>query len=128
VDTKRRSVLVVDDDHDLADNFRNLLNRMGYPAAAAYDAGTALRLARAHPPQVVFLDVRMPGGGGLDLARRLRLLLEMKDALLICLSGLGTAEDRRLSREAGCDHHLLKPVDWDELLRLLEQTGPHEDQ
>ena len=96
---------------------------MGYAALVAYDASAALKLARVNSPQVVLLDIKMPGGNGLELAQELRRLPEMKDAVLICISGLGTAEDRRLSREAGCDHHLIKPVDWVELLRLLEQTG-----
>jgi CheY-like chemotaxis protein len=123
VGTKRLSVLVVDDDHDTADSTRFILNHMGYPVLAAYDASAALKLARASSPQVVLLDIEMPGGNGLELAQELRRLPGMEDALLICISGLGTAEDRRLSREAGCAHHLLKPVDWVELLELLEQSG-----
>jgi DNA-binding response OmpR family regulator len=122
VDTKRLSVLVVDEDHDTADSTRFILNHMGYPVLVAYDASAALKLARANSPQVMLLDIK-PGGNGLALAQELRRLPGMEDALLICISGLGTAEDRRLSREAGCAHHLLKPVDWVELLELLEQAG-----
>jgi len=110
-------------DRDTADTARFILNRMGYAALVEYDASAALKLALVNSPQVVLLDIKMPGGNGLELAQELRRLPEMKDAVLICISGLGTAEDRRLSREAGCDHHLIKPVDWVELLRLLEQTG-----
>jgi DNA-binding response OmpR family regulator len=123
VDTKRLSVLVVDEDHDTADSTRFILNHMGYPVLVAYDASAALKLARANSPQVMLLDITMPGGNGLALAQELRRLPGMEDALLICISGLGTPEDRRLSREAGCAHHLLKPVDWVELLELLEQAG-----
>src|SRR5438132_4954962 len=114
------SVLIVDDNHDAADSTCYILSHMGYPAQVAYDAGRALQLARAHAPQVVLLDLAMPGGNGLELAQDLRRLPEMNHALLICISGFASAEDRRLSREAGCDHHLLKPFDWVDLLRLLD--------
>jgi len=114
------SVLIVDDNHDAADSTCYILSHMGYPSQVAYDAGRALELARAHAPQVVLLDVVMPGGNGLELARELRRLPEMNQTLLICISGFASAEDRRLSRQAGCDHHLLKPFDWVDLLRLLD--------
>ena len=117
---KRPSVLVVDDNHDAADTTRFILDHMGYPALVAYDATRALLLARTHGPQVVLVDLVMPGGNGLELARELRRLPEMNQTLLICISGFGSAEDRRLSREAGCDHHLLKPFDWVELLGLVD--------
>ena len=117
---KRPSVLVVDDNHDAADTTRFILDHMGYPALVAYDASRALLLARTHGPQVVLVDLVMPGGNGLELARELRRLPETNQTLLICISGFASAEDRRLSREAGCDHHLLKPFDWVDLLRLLE--------
>ena len=65
-------------------------------------------------------DLAMPGGNGLELAQDLRRLPGMNHALLICISGFASAEDRRLSRQAGCDHHLLKPFDWVDLLRLLD--------
>jgi len=117
---KRPSVLVVDDNHDAADSACFILSHMGYPAQVAYDASRALQLARARAPQVVLLDVVMPGGNGLELAQDLRRLPGMNQALLICISGFGSAEARRLSREAGCDHHLLKPFDWVELLGLVD--------
>ena len=117
---KRPSVLVVDDNHDAADSACFILSHMGYPSQVAYDASRALQLARARAPQVVLLDVVMPGGNGLELAQDLRRLPGMNQALLICISGFGSAEDRRLSREAGCDHHLLKPFDWVELLGLVD--------
>jgi len=117
---KRPSVLVVDDNHDAADTTRFILDHMGYPALVAYDATRALLLARTHGPQVVLVDLVMPGGNGLELARELRRLPETNQTLLICISGFASAEDRRLSREAGCDHHLLKPFDWAELLRLID--------
>jgi len=117
---KRPSILVVNDNHEAADSARFILNHLGYPSHVAYDAGKALQLVRAHAPQAVLLDLAMPGGNGLELAQELRRLPETKHALLICISGFARADDRRLSRQAGCDHHLQKPFDWFELLRLLD--------
>ena len=112
------SVLVVDDDRDNADSLALLLRLSGYEAAIAYDGETALEAVRARPPQAVLLDLAMPGLSGHELARGLRAQPGMGTALLVCVSGYGREEDRRLSREAGCDHHLLKPVETRELLAV----------
>src|SRR5262249_20675565 len=113
------------DDHDTADSAHMLLSQMGYPGRVAYDAHTALALARSYAPQVALIDLAMPGGNGLELPRQLRELPQTKNALLICISGFGREKDRRESRAAGFDHHLLKPINWTELLQLVEQrTGP----
>jgi CheY-like chemotaxis protein len=83
---------------------------------AATAVGTA---ADVWPPDVVLLDLAMPGMSGYELARQLR--QSCPDRLfLVCLSGYGTEADRRRSREAGFDYHLLKPADPKELHRLLE--------
>ena len=116
-------VLVVDDHHDTADSTHFILTKMGYPGKVAYDAQSALQIARVFVPEIVLLDLAMPGGNGLELARQLRQFAETKGAMLICISGYASAEDRRETRAAGCDYHLLKPIDWLELLKIMEQ-GP----
>jgi DNA-binding response OmpR family regulator len=114
-------VLVVDDDHDMADLMQLILNRTGFLTLVAYSGSAALVMAPIYVPQVVLLDIAMPGMNGLELARRLRELPQTKQALLICVSGLDTEKDREESSAAGCDYYLLKPVDWRELVRLMEQ-------
>jgi CheY-like chemotaxis protein len=115
-------VLVVEDDADTASSLAILLTLDGYEARVTGDGRTALRLARAWPPDVVLLDLVLPGGlDGYELARRLTDLPAPKRPLLIAVTGLGQDADRRRSAEAGIDLHLLKPVDPAWLQRLLRR-------
>ena len=118
-----RSVLIVDDNQDAAESLAQLLRLDGQEVRTAYDGPTALGLARAKPPDVVLLDIGMPGMDGLEVARRLRQDLGLKQALLVALTGYGQEEDRRRSQEAGFNAHLVKPVDVDALERLLARPA-----
>ena len=113
-------VLVVDDEVDTADSSAMILAHYGYRADVAYHSEMALKIAGVRPPQAVLIDIAMPTCDGYFLARELRRLPGMQDALLICVSGYGTLEDRQKSREAGCQFHFIKPVDWQALLKTLE--------
>src|SRR5262245_45813787 len=104
-------VLVVDDHHDTADALAMLLRWWGHEVIVAYDGASALEAARARPPDVVLLDIAMPELDGHQLARLLRADARTRHARLFALSGLMGDEDRRRSLEAGCDLHLVKPVD-----------------
>jgi CheY-like chemotaxis protein len=116
-------VLVVDDNHDGADSLLLLLQAYGLEARAAYDGESGLRLAREFRPDVVLLDIGMPGLDGREVARRLRRDEAQRDALLVAVTGYGTEEDRRLSAEAGFDAHLTKPIDLGRLQWLLAEAG-----
>jgi two-component system CheB/CheR fusion protein len=113
-------VLVVDDNADAADSMASLLRLHGHEAWTAYDAASALALGSEHRPDVVLLDIGLPGMSGYDVALKLRELPALRDALIIAVTGYGQPEDRRRSREVGFDHHLIKPVDIDALRRLME--------
>jgi CheY-like chemotaxis protein len=120
-------VLVVDDDPGTVASLRLLLETWGFEAWTARDGQTALEMAPAFPPEVVILDLAMPGLDGYAVARRLR-QTTTDGVCIICMSGYGAAPDRQRSREAGCDHHLLKPADPEEVRRLLEsrcRAGGH---
>ena len=96
-----------------------LLRLAGHEVRTAYDGQTALALARLQAPEVVICDISMPGMGGLELARRLRQDLGLRDSLLVALSGYAQEEDRHRSQEAGFNAHLAKPVRLDSLKALL---------
>ncbi|HVS37698.1 MAG TPA: response regulator [Gemmataceae bacterium] len=113
-------VLVVDDYPDAASSLAILVKCWGYEAHVAFDGAAALRLSALHRPDVVLLDLAMPDMDGLELARRLRGVLHLDDALLICISGYGQEEHRWRALEAGCNYHILKPIDPDHLQRLLD--------
>jgi CheY-like chemotaxis protein len=117
-------VLVVDDSKDSTDAMEMLLAAWGFEGRAALDGPSALQIAESFRPDAVILDIAMPGMDGYEVARRLRQTFGEK-LTIICVSGLGTEEHRRQSREAGCNHHLLKPADPEELERLLKSVqGP----
>jgi CheY-like chemotaxis protein len=115
------SVLVVDDDPDTADSLAALLGLAGHRARAAYSAAEALAAAVAEPPDVVLLDLWMPGVSGYQVARQLR--AADKPPLMVAVTGCGTQDDRRRSGEAGFHLHLLKPVAPDVVLGVLARFG-----
>jgi CheY-like chemotaxis protein len=118
-------VLVVDDCADTTSSLALLLRAWGHEPHAANDGHSAVVLAARVRPDVALVDISMPGMDGYQVAGRLRALPGMGKALLVATTGHGAEDDRRASREAGFDLHLLKPVDPDELERLLSgSAGP----
>ena len=116
-------ILVVDDNVDTARGMARLLKLLGHDVATAHTGPEAIEAARRHLPEVVLLDIGLPGMSGYEVAARLRQEASCQRALLIAVSGYGQADDHRRSREAGFDHHLLKPLDHDALLAIL--AGSH---
>jgi CheY-like chemotaxis protein len=123
-----RRVLIVDDNVDAARLLARLLEARGHRAEVAADGLTALALAQAHSPDLILLDIGLPGMDGYEVARRLREVRGLDQTLLVALTGYGQAEDRRRTREAGMDYHLTKPVDPRTLADLLARHWPLERQ
>jgi two-component system, chemotaxis family, CheB/CheR fusion protein len=117
--TQTARVLVVDDNVDVADMTVMLLQLAGHEAKAAYSGQSALETATEYKPDVVLLDIGMPGMNGYEVARQLRREPQTKDVRVIAMTGYGQDSDRLRSQEAGCDHHLVKPVDPQKLQDLL---------
>jgi CheY-like chemotaxis protein len=117
-----RKILVVDDNVDAADALAELLRDFGHDVRAAHDGPSAIEQAGLHQPDIVFLDIGMPGCDGYEVARRMRTELGLK-ATLVALTGYGEARHRRLSRDAGFDEHVTKPVDVRKLEKLLTTSG-----
>jgi CheY-like chemotaxis protein len=113
-------VLIVDDNRDAAESLVELLELWGHRVWMAPDGERGIEAARTHRPEVVFLDIGMPGMDGYTVARHLRAEPATREMVLVALTGYGAEEDRRRSRDAGFDHHLVKPADPEELQRLLE--------
>jgi signal transduction histidine kinase len=117
--TTARRILVVDDNRDSADSLAMLLRLTGHEVHAAYDGVEGVEAAERVRPEVVLLDIGMPGLNGYDACRRIRGQEWGKDVMLIATTGWGQDEDRRRTGEAGFDAHLVKPVDPQALMRLL---------
>ncbi len=121
---RMRRVLVVDDNRDSAESFAALLGMLGHEVDQAYDGPAALETARTRFPDLVLLDIGMPGMSGHEVARRIRAEPALVGTTLIALTGYGTAEDRHESRAAGFDGHLVKPIDFEALQRIIESLPP----
>ena len=120
-----RRILVVDDNADAALSLAKLLRRLyGQEVRVAHDGPEALDVAEEFRPEVVLLDIAMPAMDGYEVARRLRRRPAFAGTMLVALTGWGQESDRRESREAGFDRHLVKPVDPEEIRALMTDTEP----
>jgi CheY-like chemotaxis protein len=115
-----RRVLVVDDYPDTAETMAMLLRLWGHEVYIAHDGPGALALALKHRPDVVLLDLGLPGMDGFEVARRLRQEAAFRDAFVASVSGFTQEVDSRRAREAGCDCHLFKPLEPEQLRQLLD--------
>ena len=112
-------LLVVDDNQDAANSLAMLLRLQGHEVGVAHDGPAALDMVEVYRPEMVFLDIGMPGMDGYEVARRLRRQPGLESVRLAALTGWGQQEDRRRTAEAGFDHHLVKPVEPAALEGLL---------
>jgi PAS domain S-box-containing protein len=119
----KQRVLVVDDNIDAAESLAMLLRTHGHDVQVAGDGPSALEAAELRPPDIVFLDVGMPCMDGIEVGRRLRQQPSTSHAILVALTGWGLEEDRRRTRDAGFDCHLVKPVGLEVLSRVLARKG-----
>ena len=119
-----RKILVVDDNVDLTHSLKLLLEALGHEVYSAYEGRSALELARRILPEIIVLDIGLPGMNGLEVARQLRAEFPQRQLLLIALTGYGRAQDCRRSRQAGFDYHLVKPLDLGHLQSLIGSGSP----
>jgi PAS domain S-box-containing protein len=114
-------VLIVDDNRDAAESLARLLQMSGHDVLTVTNGAAAIAHAASDLPDAVLLDIGMPGMDGYEVAQCLRELPGADQVLIIAMTGYGTQEDRRRSSENGIDHHLVKPLDFAHLERLLAQ-------
>jgi signal transduction histidine kinase/ActR/RegA family two-component response regulator len=115
-------VLVVDDNVDSAHGLAKLLTLLGHEVRQAHDGAEAIEAAHAFRPEVVLLDIGLPGMDGYEVARRLRSEEGLAGALLVAVTGYGEAQAQCRSRAAGFDHHLVKPLNLDTILDLMAKA------
>lgn len=120
-----RRVLVADPCADTVETMAWLLRHWGHDVRTAGSGLEVLRVARAYLPDVILMELRLPGLDGCAVARRLRQPGDPAGPLLVAVTGYGSPKDRLRSRAAGFDHHLVKPVDPD-IFRDLLATSPQE--
>ncbi|HST21803.1 MAG TPA: ATP-binding protein, partial [Blastocatellia bacterium] len=114
-----RRIVVADDNEDSAYTMAMMLKIMGNDVRTAHDGFEAIEAAEAFRPELILLDIGMPRLNGYDACRRIREQSWGKDVVMVALTGWGQDEDKRLSREAGFDHHLVKPIEPEALEKLL---------
>src|SRR5262245_48375070 len=112
-------ILIVDDNRDAADSLGMLLRLMGNDTHTAYDGQEGVDVAGEFKPDVVLLGIDLPKLNGYEACRRIREQSWGEKVVLIAVTGWGQEEDRRLAHEAGFDYHMVKPVDPQELMKLL---------
>lgn len=116
-------ILLVDDNVDYISTMASLLTMLGHNVRTAHDGRTALQTAEAFAPEFVFMDIGMPGMSGYEAARQLRRQPQLATSVLIAVTGWGQEKDRQLSRDAGFDVHLVKPVELAQVLAVLGERG-----
>ncbi len=119
-----RRILVIDDNEDAANTLVEMLQSFGHDALAVHDGKAAFAAVRGRSPEVVLLDISLPGMDGYEVARRLRAEPSTAATVLVALTGLGSDDARQRSHEAGFDHHLTKPADPSVLNELLARLAP----
>jgi CheY-like chemotaxis protein len=116
--------LIIDDEPDAAHSFAGLLRMLGCDATAITDPLTAIDTAEAMKAELVFLDLRMPGMDGLEVARLLRAKYGWQRMRIVAVTGFGSEEHRAATRQAGFDAHVVKPVDVHVLESMLHTLFP----
>jgi CheY-like chemotaxis protein len=124
VPTTTCRILIVDDNYDAANSLGMLLRMLGNEIQTAHDGLEAVRAVAAFHPDVVLMDIGLPKLNGYEAARQIRVEAGGEGPRLIALTGWGQEEDRRRSLEAGFDHHMTKPIDFDKLQELLAELTP----
>lgn len=120
-------ILVVDDNVDTVLSFSMLLKASGHEVKTAHDGPTAVKLAVEYVPDVVLLDIGLPGLNGYEVAKQIRKEPTLKNVVLVALTGYGQESDKHASTEAGFNHHLIKPARIAEVRQILETVAKLRD-
>jgi CheY-like chemotaxis protein len=125
--TRSLRVLVVDDNHDAAKSIAILLRTLGHDARVAHDGASAIQAALEFVPQVMLLDIGLPIIDGFQVAKRIRQEASLENIVVVALTGYGQESDRQRTREAGFNHHLVKPADFANVQSILSAVATATD-
>jgi CheY-like chemotaxis protein len=114
---------VVDDNVDTVLSFSMLLKESGNEVRTAHDGPTAVQIATEYVPDVVLLDIGLPGLNGYEVAKQIRTKPTLKNVVLVALTGYGQESDRQASMEAGFNHHLIKPARLEQVRKILASVA-----
>jgi CheY-like chemotaxis protein len=120
---KSLRIVVIDDNVDANESLNAVLQVMGHEVSAAFDGTAGFELIRDTHPKLVVCDIGLPGMDGYQIIARVRETMKDELPVMIALTGYGQPEDRARALAAGFDHHLTKPVDVEELLRVIAAQG-----
>jgi CheY-like chemotaxis protein/two-component sensor histidine kinase len=123
-ETAGLTVMVIDDNADAAATLRALVEINGHRCVVAHEGEAGLALAREALPDVVLLDIGLPGMNGYEVARRLRSIPALDGVMVVAVTGYATEDDRQRALDAGFDVHLSKPVSYEQLVQRLQMLGP----
>lgn len=125
--TRPSNVLLIEDDPDGGASLKALLEKAGHRVTVCPDGRSGLLQARDETPDVIILDIGLPDSNGYEIARLLRADAAFSETLFVALTGYGSTEDRRRAKEAGFDHHLTKPIQFEALKSILRTPSPRRD-
>lgn len=114
----------MDDNVDAAQSLTVLLKASGHEVQAVHDGLSAFQVARDYRPNLILLDIGLPGMSGFEVAKKVREELELSKVVLVAMTGYGQESDKQHSQEAGFDHHLVKPADLSEVKQVLATVAP----
>jgi two-component system, sensor histidine kinase len=117
-------IMIADDNVDFALSLASILGALGHDVRVAHDGPAALALAAQFAPQIAFLDIGLPGRNGYELAKSVRALPQTAHCRLVAVTGWGQEEDRRRSRDAGFEVHLVKPVEPQQIVDIIQAEAP----
>ncbi len=116
-------ILIVDDNVDTVLSFSMLLKESGNEIRTAHDGPSAVKIAMEYIPDVVLLDIGLPGLNGYEVAKQIRNQPSLKNIVLVALTGYGQEPDRQASMEAGFNHHLIKPARLEQVQKILANVA-----
>jgi CheY-like chemotaxis protein len=116
-----RKILVVDDNRDSVESLAMLLKMLGHETYLAYDGLEAVQTAERIRPELILLDIGLPKLNGYEVCRKIREQEWSQATVIVALSGWGQEADRRKSEEAGFNHHMVKPLDYNLLMDVLAE-------